>query len=436
MLTRDPADPSPARRALITGGAGGIGWAICRALAAEGVRCVIADVDAARAEARAAELGAGHVAIAVDLSDMRAASGLVGRAAEALGGLEIVVNNAGITDTTGRRIGEIPAAEFARLVAVNLGSVEAICRSTLGLLAPGGVIVNIASGAALRAIPLRGAYSATKAAVMELTRTLDAEAAGRGIDVTAIAPGFVRTELVEGLIAAGRLDAEAAAARVPLGRLGTPDDIARAVAFAASPAGRVLAGRCLSVDGGALAAAGTALPATETKPPVGTTRLAVIGTSAEAERLVRLAGRDREVLHVARPAALSDAPPLGAVIDTRGCDATDTTRALANVRDLAEVLEARDDGAGLAVLLLSGGGDPATAAALGMMARLLALEWGPCRHRVNALDWSDARRDGMAELALWLTGDGAGYLTGQSVQAGPARTRVAAGAETRHETTD
>ena len=105
--------------ALVTGGANGIGWAICQALAARGYRVAIADLDLAAAQERAQTLGPDHLALGVDLTDANAASALPGQAAQALGRLDLVVNNAGMTDTTGKSIATLPEDRFDRLVALN-----------------------------------------------------------------------------------------------------------------------------------------------------------------------------------------------------------------------------------------------------------------------------------------------------------------------------
>ncbi|WP_010142346.1 SDR family NAD(P)-dependent oxidoreductase [Oceanicola sp. S124] len=236
--------------ALVTGGASGIGRAICTRLAADGYRVALADIDSARAHAAAAELGAGHAAFSIDLTQAAQAQALPGKVCKALGGLDLVVNNAGMTDSSGRGIACLPEADFARLVQLNLVAVEKICQAALGLLAPGGRIVNLSSGAAYRPLALRGPYSATKAAVTALTAALDAEAAPRGLRVSAVAPGYTLTPLVEDLAAAGRVDLEAVAAGIPLGRIAQPRDIAAAVAFLGSAAGAALGGQTLVVDGG------------------------------------------------------------------------------------------------------------------------------------------------------------------------------------------
>ena len=418
-MTGHPSDPTLAnRRALVTGGATGIGWSICRLLAAEGVRVALADINIAGAEDRVRTLGEGHVALQVNLSDLAAASALPGRAAETLGGLDIIVNNAGITDTSGRRIGEIAEAEFLRLVAINLGSVEAVCKAGQSVLGNGGVTVNLASGAAFRALPFRGAYSATKAGVVALTRKMNDEGAALGQRVSAVAPGYVRTELVESLISNGRLDPVAAASTIPLGRLGTTEDIARGIVFLASGAGAVMAGHCLGVDGGTGAAGGAkVLPQDENLPTVEGGPLVVLGSSAASAALAGELQRLTPTLHIRD---LADLPALGAVaaiLDAEGLEMTGTAAALLRARAVAGAVEAMAPVRGLPLVLTTRGEDTVATAAMDMMARLLAQEWAPRAARVTTIGWSGDSRDGLAALAAWLSSEAAGYVTGQLIQA-------------------
>ncbi|WP_136637717.1 SDR family oxidoreductase [Pseudooceanicola onchidii] len=405
------------RRALVTGGATGIGWAISRALAAQGLTIALADINIAAARDRVAELGQGHVALDVDLSDLSAAATLPERAAQALGGLDVIVNNAGITDTSGRRIGEIPDTDFDRLVAVNLGSVEAICRAGQVVLGQGGVTVNLASGAAYRALPLRGAYSATKAGVVALTEMMNSRARPLGQRVCAVAPGYVRTELVESLIANGRLDPVVAASTIPLGRLGTPEDIAQGVAFLASPLGAVMAGKCLAVDGGTGASGGATVQPQDagyTDAPEGG-RLVVIGASSDA---ARVADTLDDASHVETVADLGTFRSASAVIDLGGLTAMDTASALARARAIAGQIEELAPPRGFTLLMSVRATDPVVTAAMDMMARLLAIEWGSRGYRVNTIGWSGDSLDGLAGLAAYLTSGAAGYVTGQLIRAG------------------
>ena len=241
------------RRALVTGGANGIGWAACRELAKRGYRVALADIDGNAVRERAAELGEGHVALALDLTERGAASALPARAAAGLGGLDVIVNNAGVTDSSGRSLVDLPEAAFDRLVDLNLSAVEAICDASRTVLPAGSAIVNLASGASFKPLALRGPYSATKAGIAALTRASRDPFAALGIGISAVAPGYTRTPLVDELHRTGRVDLDKVIAGIPLGRMATPEDIASVIAFMASPEGGVLAGETILVDGGGLA---------------------------------------------------------------------------------------------------------------------------------------------------------------------------------------
>lgn len=402
-MTAQATHTGTPRRALVTGGANGIGWAIARTLAARGMWVAIADLDGMLASARAGELGPDHVALTVDLLDAEAASALPARAAEALGGLDVIVNNAGMTDSGGLAITEMPDDRFARLVALNLTAVERICAAAIDLLAPGSSIVNLASGAAFRPIALRGPYSATKAGVVELTRALSDDFASQGVTVTAIAPGYTRTPLLEELNRQGRLDFAQVAAGIPLGRLATPEDIAAAVAFAAMPEAASLTGQTLVVDVG-----GQSGPAPTGAAPMSGTANAgatvVLGDAALAAAM----GAETDLAAceaVATVIAVEREPQLDRLRDTARSLAALTTRA----RDFALVVVAD---------LGHEAGHRAAARATGMLARTLALEWAPAGARVNAVLWDAAGRERLAPLCRFLGGADAGFVTGQVIRAG------------------
>ncbi len=417
MSQTSKADTIP-RKALVTGGATGIGWAICQRFAASGIICVIADINEKAAQERARTLGPGHVAIGVDLSDLVQAAGLVARAAQVMGGLDIVVNNAGITDTSGRRVGEIPIADFERLVAVNLSSVDVICQASQEVLQAGGVVVNLASGAAYRPLALRGAYSATKAAILALTKTYNTLAEKLGQRVCAVAPGYVRTELVESLIANGRLDAEAAAATVPLGRLGDPDDIARAVAFLASPEGGPLAGECISVDGGTITSGGRPLASDVRRPEqAGDGPVVIIGDGPSATAVSQTLAPHHAVKRIATHVGLANGPAPSAIIDMTPLSCGDVPGAMSHLHALARDIESLELGQGFSLLLVTADRDAPTAAAVGMLSQVMALEWAPRGHRVNTVVWSGENLDGLGPLAVWTSSERAGYVTGQVISA-------------------
>lgn len=247
------------RAVLVTGGAAGIGWATARRFAAGGDRVLIADIDGDRAAARAEELGSGHRHFRADLSDAVQVRATISACAAAFGRLDVLVNNAGRIDTSGTGIVDQPTDVFRRLLALNLEGTVVAAEEAARLMARqgGGAIVNVASGAALRAIPLRNAYSASKAAVVAATRNLACRLVRDGIQVNAIAPGYTRTELVDELIRNGRVDPSKAVQRIPLGRMGWPEEMAEAIFHLASPAARPFVGGLLLVDGGGQAYGGS-----------------------------------------------------------------------------------------------------------------------------------------------------------------------------------
>lgn len=413
------AERQTRRRALVTGGANGIGWATCRRLAAAGYRVALADIDGEAALARAGDLGEGHVALQVDLTDRTAASGLPGEAAAVLGGLDVIVNNAGVTDTTGQPVVALPETSFQKLVDLNLSAVETICASASDLLPAGSSIVNLASGASFRPLALRGPYSATKAGIAALTKAYGAVLADRGISVSAVAPGYTRTPLVEALARAGRVDLEKVAAAIPMGRLATPEDIAALVEFAASSEGRVLSGETVLADGGGSAGP----PVIGSAPSAGKEqvgRIAVIGGGRSFNDTL-----PDDIVPLADAAQITGAGPLAAVIDFGLLDGQPgAVRTLSHIRDTARACAAHPTRTtGFSLLCVLGNGhtpETASATAAGeMLARTIALEWAPSGMRVNALRWRGPSRDGLEPLCRFLVGEDAAIVTGQAIEAGP-----------------
>jgi NAD(P)-dependent dehydrogenase (short-subunit alcohol dehydrogenase family) len=268
------------RVVLITGAATGIGWAAARRFAARGARVLIADIDADKAAIRARELGAAHGFFGVDMAQPEQVAEMVRYCASRLGGLDILVNNAGRTDTDGVGVVDQPVSVFESLVAVNLrgGLVAAEQAAAVMRSSGGGAIVNVASGAALRPVPFRNGYSASKAGVLAMTRHHACAWARDGIRVNAVAPGYTRTELVEALIARGRIDPAAVARRIPLGRMAAPEEIAAAIAFLASTGASSITGSTLLVDGGShIAGHGAVREANGSTTPPGRPTYVVVG---------------------------------------------------------------------------------------------------------------------------------------------------------------
>lgn len=232
--------------ALVTGGASGIGRAVCRRFAAEGARVAILDRDADGAAEAAAEVaGFGH---AVDVRDAEAVTAATDAAAEQLGGLTILVTNAGSSGLS--LVHETDPKVFERLVQINLQGAFHSMRAALPHMLRGGrgVVVNNASGSATRPTYGELAYSAAKAGVVALTRGA-AQEYGPTIRVNSVSPGIIRTPMSEPMFALdGALDPAWEA--TPLGRAGTADEVADVILFLASDQSRYVTGQDLIVDGG------------------------------------------------------------------------------------------------------------------------------------------------------------------------------------------
>jgi NAD(P)-dependent dehydrogenase (short-subunit alcohol dehydrogenase family) len=251
--------------ALITGAADGIGWAMARRFAAAGCRVALADLDGDRAAARAAELGAHHLAVRADVADEDSAVAMIEETVAQLGRLDILVNNAGIGDSHKPTL-EQDLATFDRILRIHLdGTFVASREAARAMAEQGGAILNVSSIAGLTGLPRRNAYGAAKAGIVAMTKSMACEWAGAGIRVNAIAPGYVGTALVAKLVEAGRIDRARLERRIPLGRLADPAEIAETAWFLCSPSASYVTGAVLSVDGGwsAYGDAGDASPAQE-----------------------------------------------------------------------------------------------------------------------------------------------------------------------------
>lgn len=245
------------RVALVTGAADGIGLAAAQRLAADGWRVALLDLNADAARERAAALGPDHCGLGCDVADAAAVAAAVAEVQARYGRIDALVNNAGIGEAATSTLAQT-AEGFDRVLAVHLRGTFLVTQAVLPIMAAQardgrgcrGALVNLASIAALGGIPGRNAYSAAKAGIVGMTRSLAVEWGRRGIRVNAVAPGYVRTALVAHLIERGAVDAQAIAVRTPLGRLAHPEEIADAIAFLASPAASYVTGAVLSADGG------------------------------------------------------------------------------------------------------------------------------------------------------------------------------------------
>jgi NAD(P)-dependent dehydrogenase (short-subunit alcohol dehydrogenase family) len=246
--------------AIVTGGAQGIGEAIAEQFAANGARLALFDIDKERADAVADRLRSGDrdcVAWRVDVADAAGLEKAVGEVAARLGGIDILINNAGINQASNRQpIHNYPLTDWSRILRVDLDGVFLTSRCVIPHLIArgGGRIVNIASVMGLVPARLQSAFVAAKAAVVNLTRSMAMELATHGILVNAVAPGSTLTEGTKRFIyapdGAYAEKVQSLLSHIPLGRPGQPAEIASAVLFLVAPEASYITGTTLTVDGG------------------------------------------------------------------------------------------------------------------------------------------------------------------------------------------
>lgn len=241
------------RVAIVTGAAQGIGRGIAETLAQAGAAVAVVDRNADLAGQVAGAIGAAGgraIALQVDIADEVAVAAAWGRVVSELGGIDILVNAAGVISPN------VPAdqaemSDFDRVISVNLKGVLVTAKHAHAAMKRrgGGAIINISSQAALLSLPNQAIYTASKGGVTSLTRSLAIDWAAEGIRVNAIAPTFIRTPMAEPMLADPAV-LRAAQKRIPLGRVGEPRDIALVALFLASDMSSLMTGQTLAVDGG------------------------------------------------------------------------------------------------------------------------------------------------------------------------------------------
>ena len=387
---------------LLTGAASGIGRATAWRLAREGRRCVLVDrnaeaLHALRTALRSEGAALDHLARVADLTDPDQIHAL----ADGLPPLDAIINNAGMTDAS-----NLPAVDQAddnwqRLLNLNLHAPARLLRALHGRLTRHARIVNVASGAGLRAIPMRGAYSPSKAGLIAQTQAL--AQAHPELRVSVLCPGFVETDLVDGLIASGRLDPVRAVAKIPLGRLAAPEEIACVLAFLASDDALLVSGGRVSVDGGSSVFGGSQAYAPS----------AIAPASCDAPLSLTVHGHWPAL----RSTEVRDGYP--AVIDATVLNSPPGGRLVATLA--AARRHGSGDAPGSLTLLLPRASDTdwehaGDDAAARMLVATLACEWGPRARRINAVEVASAEPNpALSPLLRFVAGAQAQYLTGQTL---------------------
>ena len=257
-MTQVPTDVSPFRldgqAAFVTGATGGLGAAIVVALARAGADIALADLPNRRAAADAlvadiVALGRRAVAIPIDVTSVASIQAAVSTAEDQLGPIGVAVANAGVNI---RKPGlDLTESEWDTVLDINLKGVFFTCQAVGRRMVPRGhgSIIALASQHGVVATPRSPAYSAAKAGVVNLVRSLAVDWAPRGVRVNAVGPTFIETDLTREYLGDPDVRADIVG-RIPLGRLGTPHEVAHAVVYLASPAASLVTGTCLMADGG------------------------------------------------------------------------------------------------------------------------------------------------------------------------------------------
>lgn len=391
---------------LITGSASGIGYASAMRFASDGWRCVLVDYQAGALQHLLEKMPPAKQPHLIRVVNLMERAEIATLAAD-MPYLDALINNAGMSDSTQLPLTAMTQEQFSPLVRLNLDAPRLMFQTLENRLKPHARVVNVASGAGLHAIPLRGAYSPTKAGVIALTKAL--ALARPDLGVTALCPGFVRTEIVRRLIDSGRLDPVRAAGKTPLGRIAEPAELAEALFFLGSEGARPLSGSAVSVDGASSVYGGSAQcpPAAYDVLPMDTeTYIEVVGVASGAgQNWMSLQTGNRDAGYTA-------------VIDASVLDAPYGQCLNAAHEAAARFARAHTRNASLTLLLPTQTMDWSTCgdeAAARMFVATQACEWGSSGLRINSLEvHAHTSVDEVRPIARYMASAAAQFLTGQS----------------------
>lgn len=239
------------KNVLITGGGSGLGRSAAIAFAKLGARVAVADLNYEASKEVASEIGSKHLAVSLEVTEEADVIDACAKVIEEFGQIDIAINSAGIPDTLSPTIDQ-DLEDFRRVVDVHLSGTYIVSKTVAkGMIEQGGgAIINLNSMAGILGLTTRNAYSAAKAGIGMMTRTMACEWAASKVRVNAIAPGYILTPLFQQLMDEDKLDGSKICRRTPMGCFGDPDDIAQAMVFLASERAKFITGVSLPVDGG------------------------------------------------------------------------------------------------------------------------------------------------------------------------------------------